>query len=316
MIGVILLIGIVKKNAILMIDFALEAKRSRNANARAAIFQACMLRFRPIMMTTMVAIAGAVPLALSFGDGAEIRRPLGISIVGGSSSVNCLPCTRRPSSISTSIGSAPRRGEDGAYCFRGRRAHHHRTRPEAAGVLYLWSSSASDGSQGTLILLNACLGARWGAPSRCGVEDNPGPRIDGGLCVAQRMGAHVWCSQLGFGRRHHLRRRAETSARTIPTLRDADGPLSAPAVRTSDWAYAHVGVFIADMRSRQVCDVENFSPKLSLSSPCSTTDLLSLGRSYYSRAGLGSLFRIHGGWGFLREPWFVGMVILFALEEK
>src|SRR5215831_4443111 len=83
MIGVILLIGIVKKNAILMIDFALDAKRSRNANARAAIFQACMLRFRPIMMTTMVAIAGAVPLALSFGDGAEIRRPLGISIVGG-----------------------------------------------------------------------------------------------------------------------------------------------------------------------------------------------------------------------------------------
>src|SRR5215472_9128305 len=83
MIGVILLIGIVKKNAIMMIDFALEVKRSRNASARDAIFQACLLRFRPIMMTTMVAIVGAVPLALSFGDGAEIRRPLGISIVGG-----------------------------------------------------------------------------------------------------------------------------------------------------------------------------------------------------------------------------------------
>jgi multidrug efflux pump len=83
MIGVILLIGIVKKNAIMMIDFALEVKRSRNADARDAIFQACLLRFRPIMMTTMVAIVGAVPLALSFGDGAEIRRPLGISIVGG-----------------------------------------------------------------------------------------------------------------------------------------------------------------------------------------------------------------------------------------
>jgi multidrug efflux pump len=83
MIGVILLIGIVKKNAILMIDFALETKRSRNATARDAILQACLLRFRPIMMTTMVAIVGAVPLALSFGDGAEIRRPLGISIVGG-----------------------------------------------------------------------------------------------------------------------------------------------------------------------------------------------------------------------------------------
>jgi multidrug efflux pump len=83
MIGVILLIGIVKKNAIMMVDFALEAKRSRNANACDAIFQACLLRFRPIMMTTMVAIVGALPLALSFGDGAEIRRPLGISIVGG-----------------------------------------------------------------------------------------------------------------------------------------------------------------------------------------------------------------------------------------
>src|SRR5262249_6763449 len=84
MIGVILLlIGIVKKNAIMMIDFALEVKRSQNASARDAIFQACLLRFRPIMMTTMVAIVGAIPLALSFGDGAEIRRPLGISTVGG-----------------------------------------------------------------------------------------------------------------------------------------------------------------------------------------------------------------------------------------
>jgi multidrug efflux pump len=83
MIGVILLIGIVKKNAIMMIDFALEAKRSQNINARDAIFQACLLRFRPIMMTTMAALFGAVPLALSFGEGGEIRRPLGISIVGG-----------------------------------------------------------------------------------------------------------------------------------------------------------------------------------------------------------------------------------------
>jgi multidrug efflux pump len=83
MIGVILLIGIVKKNAIMMIDFALDAKRSHNMNARDAIFQACMLRFRPIMMTTMAAMLGAVPLAFSFGNGGEIRRPLGIAIVGG-----------------------------------------------------------------------------------------------------------------------------------------------------------------------------------------------------------------------------------------
>ena len=83
LIGVILLIGIVKKNAIMMIDFAIEAKRSRDLSSRDAIFEACMLRFRPILMTTSAAILGAVPLALSFGNGGEIRRPLGIAIVGG-----------------------------------------------------------------------------------------------------------------------------------------------------------------------------------------------------------------------------------------
>ncbi len=83
LIGVILLIGIVKKNAILMIDFAIDAKRSRNLSSYDAIFQACLLRFRPIMMTTSAAILGAMPLAMSFGNGGEIRRPLGISIVGG-----------------------------------------------------------------------------------------------------------------------------------------------------------------------------------------------------------------------------------------
>jgi multidrug efflux pump len=83
LIGVILLIGIVKKNAILMIDFALEAERSEGLSPRDAIFRACVLRFRPIMMTTFAAIFGAIPLALSFGDGSEIRRPLGIAIVGG-----------------------------------------------------------------------------------------------------------------------------------------------------------------------------------------------------------------------------------------
>jgi multidrug efflux pump len=82
LIGVILLIGIVKKNAIMMIDFAIEAKRS-GLNSRDAIYQACVLRFRPIMMTTSAAILGAIPLAVSFGNGSEIRRPLGIAIVGG-----------------------------------------------------------------------------------------------------------------------------------------------------------------------------------------------------------------------------------------
>jgi multidrug efflux pump len=83
MIGVILLIGIVKKNAILMIDFALEAERSDGLSPRDAIFRACILRFRPIMMTTFAAIFGAVPLLLTFGEGSEIRRPLGIAIIGG-----------------------------------------------------------------------------------------------------------------------------------------------------------------------------------------------------------------------------------------
>jgi multidrug efflux pump len=83
LIGVILLIGIVKKNAIMMIDFAIEAKRAEHLSSYDAIYQACRLRFRPIMMTTSAAILGAMPLALSFGNGSEIRRPLGISIMGG-----------------------------------------------------------------------------------------------------------------------------------------------------------------------------------------------------------------------------------------
>ena len=82
-IGIILLIGIVKKNAIMMVDFALQAERLEGKNTRDAIFEACMLRFRPIMMTTMAAICGALPLALGTGMGSELRRPLGITIVGG-----------------------------------------------------------------------------------------------------------------------------------------------------------------------------------------------------------------------------------------
>jgi multidrug efflux pump len=83
LIGVILLIGIVKKNAIMMIDFAIHAERTQGLPPREAIYQACLLRFRPIMMTTLAALLGAVPLALSYGNGAELRKPLGISIVGG-----------------------------------------------------------------------------------------------------------------------------------------------------------------------------------------------------------------------------------------
>ena len=83
LIGIILLIGLVKKNAIMMIDFALDAERREGKPPVEAIFQACLLRFRPIMMTTMAAILGGVPLALGTGTGSELRRPLGITIIGG-----------------------------------------------------------------------------------------------------------------------------------------------------------------------------------------------------------------------------------------
>ena len=83
-IGIILLIGIVKKNAIMMIDFALAAERNEGKNSRDSIFRkACMLRLRPILMTTMAAMLGALPLALGNGTGSELRRPLGIAIIGG-----------------------------------------------------------------------------------------------------------------------------------------------------------------------------------------------------------------------------------------
>jgi len=82
-IGIILLIGIVKKNAIMMIDFALDAERNEGKPPREAIYQACLLRFRPIIMTTMAAVLGALPLMVGTGAGSELRHPLGISIVGG-----------------------------------------------------------------------------------------------------------------------------------------------------------------------------------------------------------------------------------------
>jgi len=83
MIGIILLMGIVKKNAIMLVDFALEAERQRGLAPAEAIHEACLERFRPIMMTTIAALLGALPLALAFGTGAELRRPLGIAIIGG-----------------------------------------------------------------------------------------------------------------------------------------------------------------------------------------------------------------------------------------
>jgi multidrug efflux pump len=96
MIGILLLIGIVKKNAIMMIDFALVAERQHGRTAEEAIYEACVLRFRPIMMTTMAALLGGIPLALGQGAGSELRRPLGITIVGGLIVSQCLTLFTTP----------------------------------------------------------------------------------------------------------------------------------------------------------------------------------------------------------------------------
>jgi HAE1 family hydrophobic/amphiphilic exporter-1 len=82
-VGIILLIGLVKKNAIMMIDFALDAEREQGLSPEQAIVQACLIRFRPIMMTTLAALVGTMPIALAMGAGAESRRPLGVAVVGG-----------------------------------------------------------------------------------------------------------------------------------------------------------------------------------------------------------------------------------------
>jgi multidrug efflux pump len=96
MIGLILLIGIVKKNAIMMIDFALVAERQHGKTPEEAIYEACMLRFRPIMMTTMAALLGGIPLALGRGAGSELRVPLGVTIVGGLIVSQCLTLFTTP----------------------------------------------------------------------------------------------------------------------------------------------------------------------------------------------------------------------------
>src|SRR5205807_5641907 len=82
-VGIIMLVGLVKKNGIMMVDFAIEAQRKEGKDAQAASHEACLVRFRPIMMTTMAALMGTLPIALGFGAGAESRRPLGLAVVGG-----------------------------------------------------------------------------------------------------------------------------------------------------------------------------------------------------------------------------------------
>ncbi len=100
-VGLLMLIGIVKKNAIMMIDFALEAQRSDKLSPEKAIFEACIVRFRPIMMTTMAAMMGTLPIALGLGAGGDVRQPLGLSVVGGLVLSQVVTLILRPSSIST-----------------------------------------------------------------------------------------------------------------------------------------------------------------------------------------------------------------------
>ena len=122
-IGIILLIGIVKKNAIMMVDFALDAERHEGLSPEESIYQACLVRFRPIMMTTMAAMFGAVPLAIGMGVGSELRQPLGIAIVGGLIVSQCSPFTPRRSFISRSIA-----------CGYAKRSSRKQRRPEQIGL--------------------------------------------------------------------------------------------------------------------------------------------------------------------------------------
>jgi multidrug efflux pump len=129
LIGIILLIGIVKKNAIMMIDFAIAAERAEGLTPEAAIFKACVLRFRPIMMTTMAALLGGLPLALGHGEGSELRRPLGMAIVGGLLFSQALTLYTTPV-VYLYMDRLHLRWE--ALRSRGRRARHAAVRPSEA----------------------------------------------------------------------------------------------------------------------------------------------------------------------------------------
>jgi len=118
LIGVFLLIGIVKKNAILIIDFALEAERARGLTPFDAVREACLLRFRPILMTTLAAALGALPLAIGFGEGSELRRPLGVAIIGGLVASQLLTLLTTPV-VYLLLDKLRRRGADERYLSHG-----------------------------------------------------------------------------------------------------------------------------------------------------------------------------------------------------
>jgi multidrug efflux pump len=113
LIGVFLLIGIVKKNAILIIDFALDAERARGLTAVQAVREACLLRFRPILMTTLAAGLGALPLAIGFGQGSELRQPLGVTIVGGLIASQLLTSADHAGGLCAARPAAPPTGRRG-----------------------------------------------------------------------------------------------------------------------------------------------------------------------------------------------------------
>jgi multidrug efflux pump len=129
MIGLFLLIGIVKKNAILIIDFALEAERARGLTATQAVREACLLRFRPILMTTLAAALGALPLAIGLGEGSELRRPLGIAIVGGLVASQLLTLLTTPV-VYVYLDKLRRRRDDEAELSRSAETHpNHQSSP-------------------------------------------------------------------------------------------------------------------------------------------------------------------------------------------
>jgi multidrug efflux pump len=133
LIGIILLIGIVEKNAIMMIDFALDAERKDKKAPHDAIYQAALLRFRPIIMTTMAALLGAVPLALGSGIGAELRRPLGIAIIGGLIFSQLLTLYTTPV-VYLAFDSLAQRASKWAEKRRQKHGGHHDLQPEKAGA--------------------------------------------------------------------------------------------------------------------------------------------------------------------------------------